>query len=288
MMSHSAEVLRITDVHDAVLERATDQICNELLVYDNFTVYALAGNAHNEQIQELIQQIKGEARGLKQPVGWTRPFDERTLSAIDISGCEDHALQELLRNPAELTARIGALTFLRAGADMRAKEAEGIADCIIPPEGRTVQIYSPAGAAPTERLIGHAIKKGVEPIMTSANVSGRPEIVHDEEAVEFASDESRLLTVLINKNDAEKLPSPLGSYPVISVGVDRLHIVRPGCFDPQILQTALSEYTVELTEDHQAPNYPDNILGFSDLPADVQTLQGAEFRLGLLNYLGWT
>lgn len=270
------------------IDQATEQMRCGLLVYDNFTVYALAGNANNENLQEDIRHIKGEARGIKQPVGWTRPFDERTLAAIDISAIEDRRLQGLLRDPHELTARIGALSFIRAGADLEWKEKESIPDCIIPPDGATVQLYSPVGAKPTERLISAAIKKGIEPVMTSANVSGQPEITTGTDAIDFAAQSSSPLVVAINRSDEDKSDRPLGSYPVICVEEDRLKIVRPGCFAPEILQAALNDFPVELAADFQTPNYPANVLGFSDLPTDLQDMKGTEFRLGLLAHLGWS
>jgi tRNA A37 threonylcarbamoyladenosine synthetase subunit TsaC/SUA5/YrdC len=269
------------------VERAAAEMDEGLLVYDNFAVYALAGNANNEDLQERIRIAKGEARGVKQPVGWTHPFDERTLGTIDLSRLDDSALRNLLRSPEELTARIGALTFIRAHADMKAKEVEGIPDSIIPPGGGTVQIYSPVGTTRTERLITQAIMSGFEPVMTSANVSGEPEIIFESTAAAFAAQSPEPLVVAVNKSDEDKPERPRGSYPVISVLPDRLRIVRSGCFDPQILQTALSGYPVELASDCQVPKYPDNVLQFSDLPTDVQYLKGSEFRLGVLEFLGW-
>lgn len=272
------------------IDQAAEAMTDGLLVYDNFAVYALAGNANDHGLQEHICRVKGDARGTKQPVGWTRAFDEQTLSTFDISGVDDPYMRQLLRDPDELTALIGGLSFLRGSADMKAKERYGIPDSIIPVniDVPQVQIYSPEGTATTDMLVQASLKKGAEPVMTSANISGLPETIYDTTATEFAAQAPEPLTVVVNKSDGDKPDRPRGSYPVIEVLPDRFNIVRPGCFDPEILRTALHDYPIQLDPNPQPSKYPGNILKPSDLPTDLQYLKGTEFRLGLLAFLGWS
>lgn len=283
-----SEVTQQSATEEKMLEAVALNLCNDLVVYDNFAVYALAGNANNENLQEQIRRAKGDARGTKQPVGWTRPFDERTLDTFDMSEITDPYMPDLLRDPDELTALIGGLTFLRGNADMLAKDKYAVPDSIIPLDQKTVQIYSPVGIRMTQALIKSAIDKGVEPVMTSANVSGQPETIHQSTAQAFADQSPDPLMIVVNKNDDQKPDRPRGSYPVITIETNGFNIVRPGCFDPEILRAALFDYPIRLDSNPQPSKYPENILRLSDLPADVQKLKGREFRLGMLAFLGWS
>lgn len=271
----------------------------DLLVLDNGTVFALAGNANNPDLQKRIVDVKGGNRKVVQPVGWTTFFDERVLSTIDVDAIKLSSLQELVRNPDELTARLGALTFLRATADLNAKKELGIHASIIPEAGENgnppeVQIYSPDGMTITTAITRAAITQGAETVMTSANRSDEPESVTTTTALAFIDGtlpENGPPKVLVNSCKDEDRPSrPRGSYPVLKIaqGGEEFINIRPGCFEPTILEAALHGFPVRMAPNPQKVKYPDSILRMQDLPTDVQSLKGPEFRLGLLAHLGWS
>lgn len=270
------------------LDAAAEAYSSGLLVIDNYTVFALGGNANDPNLQDNICQAKGEKRGAKQPVGWTVPFDERVLSTIDVSAVENSPIRRLLRDPEELTRRIGGLTFIRAAASMSEKKARQIPDSVIPADQQTVQIYSPDGNDNTATLIRRAIDLGAEPVMTSANVSGEPEATDEAGGHRFALREQPPLPMVVYTSEEDKFDRPRGSYPVISVLPDRLRIVRPGCFDVALLRSLLVGYEVDVAtgDELQMPKYPNNVLRQKDLPSHMHELEGAELRAGVLSYLG--
>lgn len=267
----------------------------ELVAWDNGTVYALIGNANDPGLQDRIVQAKGNERGAKQPVGWTVPFSH-ALDLIDIDQVEDRSMQELLQSPSELTSYLGGVAFIRAAADMRRKEERNIPESIVPSGvlNPTIQIYSPNGNDATSKLVRSAMLMGVEPVMTSANISGKPEIVTAHDAKEFA--QAANITAYVNKEDSDKASRPRGSYPVIGVESSRFVILRSGCFEPEIIKRLLRGYPIVESKNMVGSKYPENVLHMRDLEFlaseigefnELPKLYNAEMRAGLLAVLGW-
>jgi hypothetical protein len=293
------QTLRVADgsaEFSAEIEQAARAWHDDLVVIDNHTVFALAGNANDLGLQDRIVEVKGDQRGSKQPVGWTRFFDERMLDTIDVDVIENCRMQELLRKPERLTTYLGGLSFIRAQADKKAKERHGVPDSIIPPvlngDVTTVQMYSPAGVATTSAITRRALELGVETVMTSANRSGVPESVTETSAAAFINEGSPdvrpVRTLVVCRDPSVDAERPRGSYPVIVAKRDHFSIKRFGCFTPEILMRVLHEYPVRIPQDAEKTKFPDNVLRMQDLPADVQHLKGPEFRLGMLSALGWS
>jgi hypothetical protein len=275
------------ELHD-VIQIAAAAACADLIVYDNFTVFALVGDANNPNLQERIRSVKGDRRNPTQPVGWTVPF-AHGIEAIDSSLVLDKDLRRFIEDPNYLTARLGGLAFLRAGADQAIKEKRDIPDCIIPNElGSMVQIYSPEGNSRTSMLVSEIQKRGGEPIMTSANLSRHVEIINYDEAISFAQARSDDLLLMVNKTDSEKPLKPHGSYPVLEVDTDAIIPTRPGWMGVDIIKNLLYGLPVEESLDSflQKPNHPEHVLTTADLPRDMQGLKGPELRLGILSVMG--
>lgn len=263
----------------------------DLLVLDNYSVNALAGNANNPDLQARIVEVKGEGRLQDQVVGWTRPFTERMLESIDIDAISDRKMQALLRDPTLLGRLVGGSTFIRAKADLAAKERLAIPDCIIPPNGPTVQIYSPEGITTTEEITRMAIDLGVEPVMTSANTSKEPESITMEAGLEFMRNTPEAHAPPkfgLFFNDENSRPfKPGGSYPIIFAEADRFVGVRLGCFGPDILEAQLDGFRFDIADNASQPKYADRVLHLSDFSADVRSLRGPELTEAMYTVLGW-
>jgi tRNA A37 threonylcarbamoyladenosine synthetase subunit TsaC/SUA5/YrdC len=273
---------------EMVLRAAAEVALGGLLLLDNVAVYAVVGSATNPGLQEQIRRAKGEGRGVTQPVGWTVPFDEVSQGAIDLGRVTEPRLQELLRDQDELTSRLGAIAFLRAPA--RPAEQLGLSESIIAPSKKTVQIWSPSGNRITKNLIRQIRELRGEPVMTSANISGTPEAVTLDSALDFAGLSAPPLPVVARTTDELCLAQPKGSYPVIAVQGSELVIVRSGCFAPEILQALCDGYPIRVAdrEQLQSPNYPDGVLLPEHLPAEARSLNGSELRLAILEHMGVT
>lgn len=270
-----------------VLEAGADVAAEGLVVMRNRAVYAVLGSGHPE-VQDQISTAKGERRGTKQPVGWTVPFTDFSQGAFSLEGIEDPRLKDLIRNPDELTSRLGAIAFVRGAADMGYAAINKLPESIVPSDTKTVQVWSPDGNTAAAYIIGKVLSKGLQPIMTSANVSGEPEAVTLSQALAFAGNSSPPLPVIDAPFNDDELTPPFGSYPVVVLKAGAIEIVRPGCFSPEILKALLYGYKVTLApaERLQQPKYPDGVLQFSHLPESDRSLCGPELRLGLLAHMG--
>jgi hypothetical protein len=277
------------------IEAAAQAQTEGLLVYDNFAVYALSGNADDERVQEYVQMAKGPGRGKKQPLALTVPFTEDVLRTVSLDGIEHSGLRGLLRDGEELTRRIGALSFIRARADMGIKSIEGWPHSVIPEPDEeeprpNVQIYSPEGLDMTTRVVLAAKRLGAIPVMTSVNVSKQPESITEVAARTFIN-ESRPnpidLPLFVNQSDEDKPARPRGSYPALKVLPDRLQLFRPGWLEPSLMYDLFPDVPVELASggDLVKVNYPYNVLRRQDLPKDEQNLKGPELRLAILDKL---
>lgn len=284
--------------NDIAYDCTAAAVDDDVALIDNQATFALTGNANNERLQQRIVELKGDLRSAFQPLGWTRPFNERMLATVDVDRLELADMRTILRNPDALTAHLGGLAFIRAVADLSAKERLDIPDCIIPPKASdrpfpTVQMYSTEGITMTSIVINRALKRGAETVMTSANRSTERESISATDAIDFATrpikyGQRPIEAVIINHLDDQKPDRPLGSYPVINVEKDHLSIIRHGCFAPDIIKRIFHRFPVSTSPDILLPNYPGNVLRLKDLPRDVQTLHGPELRLGILAHLGWS
>lgn len=281
----------IIQVDCAQTKQVAEAWKDDLVVLDNYAVYALAGNANNDNLQQRIMDVKG-GRSAVQPVAWTRPFDERVLATIDIDKIEHPAMQDLLREPDELTARLGGMAFLLAVADQDIRLANNIPKSVMPEKEGTVMIWSPEGITTTAALIKAATDLGVEPTMTSANKHEEHESVTATGAHSFIKSTQyglrRPSVMVISKPDELKDKPPLGSFPIVAATPEGFVITRSGCFAPEITALLFDDYPIILSAAAKAPNYPEHVFRMVDLPPDVQAMRGAELRLGLLAYLGWS
>lgn len=269
-----------------VLDAAATESLERLVVLRNRAVYAVLGSAHPE-VQAQICDAKGEGRGARQPVGWTVPFSDQSLSAFSVEKIYDTGIRELIQDPDALTCRLGAIAFVRGVADSSYAREISLPDSIVPPDTDTVQVWSPQGNVAAAYVIGQILRAGSQPIMTSANSTGEPEAVTLEAALQFARGSNPQLPV-VYAEPYDKLRPPYGSYPVVRVGSREIEIIRPGCFSPEILTALLDGYPVGLADEDrlQKPNYPNGVMRTDHLPESDRTLRGPELRLAVLSYMG--
>jgi hypothetical protein len=257
---------------------------NELVVFNNCSVYALVGNAHNKTIQSQVQAIKGQQRMLRQALGWTVPFS-RACPVMNLTRVKNPKIRSLLENPDRLSALFGAVAFLRTPYDKVAVQSIDLADCVLSAEG-FVQVYSPEGNSSTESFIDEALSRGIEPVMTSANNSGDKEIVSKRAAQEFAEYHDIFLYEPASSGK-QKPTKPRGSYPIVAVIEDELVLVREGCFGIDIITAILHDLPFRVDVDMRPSNYPEHVLHLAGLPSHVQALRGDALRLGILASINW-
>jgi hypothetical protein len=266
---------------ERTFQYAASRLVDEMVVFGNGPVYAVIGNGAHENLQTQIKALKGD-RGTRQPVGLSLQF-EQFLPYVDDSEVKDDSIRSLLKDPAELTSRIGGLSFVRAQATMEAQDA--LPPCTISEDGTTIQNYSPIGNPRTTRFLDSALRKGVDfPVITSANKSGEPEIVGTEAAIEFAQQAS--LPFVPNTYVSEGRDKPKGSYPIIEVGAAELIIIRNGFLGEGIMDALLAGYPTTRADNVRQTNYPEGVLSFDNLPPEARRLIGFELRRLILPYLG--
>lgn len=318
-------MLRTEVLHaDFSSERASQQVArmvdvmqDDILVVQNRTVFAAAVNAANPNVQRRIVEVKdgpglydleinknenaSTRRGLNQLIGWTRPFDQRMVETISKDAINNPLMRELLSDGDELTRYIGGWTFLKAIADRAAKNRYNIPHALIAPKPKgdeldlpTVQMYSTEGIDETDLLIRAAIARGIEPAMTSANVSNTPEATTAQGALEFANATHKHYKnpplVAVHTADGDIPFAPRGSYPILFAASEGFIVDREGCFDTPLISRLMYPYNVVSAAKEKPNNYPSHQLRLEDLPADWREVRpGPEFRSWLLTeVLKWS
>lgn len=282
-------------------ETIAQLICGGLVVLDNVVVHAIAGNANNP-VQEQIRQVKGEKRGQTQPVGCTMPFDTPFLRGIfSTDNILDPRIQGLYRDPAEQTRWFGGVAFLRGAIN---EDVDHVPTSMISqqPNGlrsqRLLQVYAPVEGTAMDRILKSVVHKGGLPIMTSANISGLPEIVDREQGRQFAQSHNLpYVTAAINGRQPQR---PRGSYPAVHARYDantrqwKWVWVRTGCFAEEILLRLVDNMPAQIDPHRKKPDpkYPNNTLRLKDVTRPRvlrwRTAKGPELRKRLLAAMGIT
>lgn len=288
---------------DTVAELAREA-SERLIVFDNIVVHAIVGNAR-QPVQEAIRLVKGERRGLKQPVGCTMPFDDPfLLNVFDAKSItKDKKIPALYADPEVQEERLGGIAFLRGPIK---DDVSHVPDCMLSEKprkdgsgnDRLLQAWSPAGNPGAEMLLREMIKQGAWPVMSSANVSGQAEIVDRIAAKTFARRRG-LAYAAINPAPHQPL-RPWGSTPITEARFNENKLrwemvwTRTGCFGPALLLRLFPDLPVQIDEARKQPDpkYPDKILQLEDIQSmrprhlRMRTPKGADLRKYILEAAG--
>lgn len=213
-------------------------------------VDAIWVDAHHPDAAVKIRTIKGEKRQGK-------PLST-ALEAADLVPLLDvelipSALHGIFLDPAELDGRLGALSALRVPIHPTA--ARQLPDFMTSHSTEGVfwlQNWLPAGHEAGVLLVHELKKVGVDlPAVTSMNVSGRPEIADQGEALAFSQDHG----VRMLLNDPHPNSEIRGSYPILAVGPDGVVLLRAGHFPGELFRDLLNYDEIDFSQAKPA-RYP--------------------------------
>lgn len=279
-------------LQDSDLNAITNAWQRGLIVLDNHSVNALAGNAYDEYMQSDIAQIKGGSRSATQPLGWAHRFEGEALDAMATAKLPDDAKQ--LIESKQLGELLGGLCFVRSPANLQAKEDYKIPDSIIPKangDAVTVQIYDPSGVTSTAAIVEHAQQNGISTVMSSANKNSEPETINRKDGEAFLRHAQTLgitaVTGVFFDRAARATHAPKGSYPIIECNANGIELVRAGCIGLDILRRILHDYDVRLSAKCNSGNYPYDTLRVADLHSETASLTGKALREAILKDIGW-
>jgi tRNA A37 threonylcarbamoyladenosine synthetase subunit TsaC/SUA5/YrdC len=241
-MRGTTEVGRMGDVADT--QRAARWAAQGYVIGTYLDgVDAIWVDAHHPDAAVKIQAIKGEKRQGK-------PLST-ALEAADLVPLLDAerippALHGIFLDPAELDGRLGALSALRVPVQPAA--ARRLPDFMTSRSDEGVfwlQNWLPAGHEAGVLLVHELKKVGVDlPAVTSMNVSGRPEIADQEEALAFSQEHG----VRMLLNDPHPKSGIRGSYPILAIGPDGVVLFREGHFPGELFRDLLDYDEIDFSQ----------------------------------------
>ena len=242
-------------------------------------VCAILGDGGNPAYLDTVVRVKGERRR-------TQPLAALLEAAVLVPLLDPAKipadLHAIFLDPAELSARLGSLCFIRLPV------TEAAARHLPPPlvsrladNTPIIQNWDPAGHAPARELFQFARACGVAyPAGTSMNRSGQFEIV-DQDAGQAFTAEAGLPFFLTDPRDQRIVR---GSYTILGVTPGGVSIVRegniPGTLFDLLLQRRLNR-AVEREARFPQPSFPAAVTNGPDPYAIrrrvIEYLSGGEF-----------
>lgn len=217
----------IKSLHDvSALKKAVDLIGRgEPIGIYNRGVCAIWGDGDNPKFYEQVTHIKGEKRA-QRPLATTLMTSD-FLQYIDTDQIPDF-LRPVFLDSQGLAARTGSLCFLRMPVvDKAIKRFPSYVVSKNENEMYEMQNWDAYGHKPTHTFIELLSEKGVSlPAVTSMNITGSPEIVDQDEGVEFAK-KAGIRLFLIDEKDPGIAK---GSFAIIGVNKNGLSLIRDGHF----------------------------------------------------------
>src|SRR4051794_16253889 len=227
---------RVGSINDPESCREAARLINEgypvgAFVRTTSTIWTDAGNRRGV---DSILSIKGPRR-VGKPLSLTLNADT-LVQMIDFSKVRAD-LWPVLRDPAELSARLALLCLLRL--PLTESAAQSLPEVVVSetPDGtRWMQNCVTGNSRGDFPLVQAMLDLGISlPSVTSMNVSGEPEIVDQHEALAFCATHGIPLFLA----DPGAKPAAIGSYPIISVGPDGVKLLRRGHFPAYLFQYLL-------------------------------------------------
>lgn len=182
-------------------------------------------DADNPRGVEAILRIKGPKR-TGRPIS-TMLYADDLLELIDFESIRPD-LRPMFQDAGELASRLATLCFMRVPVTESAVRRLPEVVLSVTPDGiRWVQNYIPGKSSPGFPLVDAMLEAGIRiPSATSMNVSGEPEIVDQQDALEFCAAQGISLFLA----DPGVEPVAKGSYPIISAGPEGVKLLREGHF----------------------------------------------------------
>lgn len=185
-------------------------------------VCAIWGDGSNPTFSESVARIKGEDR-IGKPIAASLLSQAlvKYLDATKIPRC----LHPIFLQGEELVNRTGSLCLLRLPLTQEA--ANRLPSALVSEEHGThfIQNWEAQGHKAISLLVGKMIKLGVSyPGVTSMNISGKAEIVNQQEGVAF-SRERGIPLFLLDPRDRGKV---CGSYTILGVDPRGVQLIREG------------------------------------------------------------
>jgi hypothetical protein len=241
-------------------------------------VCVIFGQGENPAFVKHVARIKGDRRE-NRPLSTMLPaeFFIELLDPEEISP----ALHSIFLDPAELTARLGSLCFVRAPISQAAAQELPQALVTYNENGvPLVQNIDPVGHRYFHQLVHDMFARGVLfPAGTSLNISGQPEMVDQDLGIEF----SKRIGIPLFLTDDDTCYAMKGSHGILGIDHTGITLLRDGNL-PVSLFTRLLETPIN-TANAQRPKFPQFTVR-SDL---IAGLEPCNIRRALLLYLrGWT
>lgn len=213
-------------------------------------VCGLWADGNSQEGLDALYRIKGERRGSR-PVGTTLTAPA-FIELPHPNKISDSAI-ELLLDEHKLVQRLGSLCFIRV--PVREKVGGSLPDRLVSrSEDGTywIQNWLPEGCAPAAAWMDSVRELGVTlPVATSMNVSGRPEIVDQEQGRQFCV----VNHVPLFLADPENPGRVRGSFPIIQVDRAGIALIREGHFPAAVFQALLVGWNIDLSN-YQRAKFP--------------------------------
>ncbi len=203
-------------------------------------------DAANFQAVESVQRIKGERRA-GQPLTTALPVE----TLVDLMNPREipDSLKYILMNPWELEMRLGTLCLLRF--PVRWEAAAHLPPSLVSQtdNGLWLQSWIPGGDSAPNRFVNELWEQCVRyPGVTSMNTSGAPEIVDQSEAEAFCA--AHGIPMFLNDPAARQKVS--GSFPILQVDRNGIHLVREGHISGALFETLLNGSAIDRARAHPA------------------------------------
>jgi hypothetical protein len=189
------------------------------------------------------------------------------------------SVRDLFLDPQQLQRRLGSLCFIRIpiqtqiGAKLPPRLVSQTDDGTY-----WLQNYLPGGNQTTQLWIAALQRQEVGlPVATSMNMSGEPELVDQDAAVEFC----RIHGVPIFLGNPRSKGEVKGSFPIIQVDKTGIKLIREGHFPANVFRHLFQEWPIDLT-DYKPAKYP-----LVPLPPELLSgaVTGERLRLALIEQL---
>lgn len=225
-------------------------------------VCAILGDGANPAFVDAVVQAKGEKRrtqplaGLLEATALVPLLDAAKIPAD---------LHAIFLDPAELSARLGSLCFIRLPVtEAAARQLPPMMVSRLTDGTPIIQNWDPDGHGPMRAILAAARAHGAAyPAGTSMNRSGQPEIADQAEGQAFAA----LAGMPLFLTDPRDKQIARGSYTILAVTPGGVTIVRegniPGTLFALLLQTPLNR-AVEREARFAQPALPGAVTSGSD------------------------